>query len=35
MRPDERAKSERLMLIRHGEGRANVDGVIVVFRCTP
>jgi len=28
MRPDERAKSERLMLIRHGEGRANVDGVI-------
>jgi len=28
MRPDQRAKSERLMLIRHGESRANVDGVI-------
>jgi broad specificity phosphatase PhoE len=25
---DESAKSARLMLVRHGEGRANVDGVI-------
>jgi len=25
---DEGAKSARLMLVRHGEGMANVDGVI-------
>ena len=28
MSGDEGAKSARLMLVRHGEGRANVDGVI-------
>lgn len=28
MSKDERAKTARVVLVRHGEGRANVDGVI-------